>query len=165
MAAILAGCNGISEKQARRRVDWIIASGTDEQRNKLEKAMDALQRTVPAQYMKADPETQRRILRLMGKMLAKKHRKMGIRPPCDDPVGRSKMLLIAQFLYSPKKIDRVFVPLVGHYIEELEEARGQGLLRVALVKIEWWYHFGKACGFDKWLAILELAGKIVKLVL
>ena len=165
MAAILAGCNGISDKQARRRVYWIMASGTDEQRKSLEDAMDGIQRHAPPGYGRADPETQRRMLRMMGRLIAKRYRRRGKRPPCDDPIARSKMLRIARFFFSPQKVDREFVPFVGHYIEELDEARAAGPLKVFIVKLGWWCAFAQHCGFDKWLALLDLAGKIVKLVL
>lgn len=165
MAAILAGCNGISKKQARRRVDWMIASGTDEQRDCLQSAMDEMESKLPTIFHEADIAVKLRALELAGRMLAKKHRKLGKKPPCDDPIGRSKMLRIASVFYSKKKIDGTFVPLVSHYVTDLEEARGEGLVKVLLVKIEWWGHFAKACSFDRYLAAIELVFKIVKLVL
>jgi hypothetical protein len=161
MAAILGGCNGISTKHARRRVDWIMSSGTEEQRNALQEAMDEWDRRAPPSFGPADAETKIRVLRMVGHLMAKKHRQKGEKPPCDDPLARSKMLRIAGVIFSKKKVERVFVPLVADYITEMDEARAEGWLKIAVVKVVWWYRFAQACGLD---VLFLWAGKLTKLL-
>lgn len=164
MAAVLGGCNGVSDKHARRRIDWILSVGTEKQRKALETALQDIERKAPPGFEKEDAETKRRVLRMLGRLMALKFRRAGKKPPCDDPIARSKMLLIASVFFTKKKIERVFIPLVADYVTELEEAQAEGWLKVLCVKVVWWYRFCKACGLDVVIAGLALAGKIAKLL-
>jgi hypothetical protein len=157
MAALISGVTRTSQQEARRRLDWFRNSCSENQRVVLEKALSQLKKVVAAQK---NPEHRHAALHLVGRLLALKaaFRAWAMRLSIRPTTGKC-MLKIASLIFSKKKVERVFTPLVADYVSELEEVRDEGALKIIFVKLAWWYRFWKACGFDIWLA---LAGKIIK---
>lgn len=157
IAALLSGCTGTTQKEARRRLDWFVAAGSDDQRKQLAEALTALQKVMPKT---TDLYAQHIALRYVGRFLAFSRylRGRGRLLFARRAPGQC-MLRIASIFFSKKKVERVFMPLVADYLQELDEAQQESFLKVLLVKSAWWYRFAKACGLD---VVLDLAGRIVK---
>jgi hypothetical protein len=154
IAALLAAdLDGISAKEVRCRIEKVITGDIAKDRELVEKVVQDIEK------LTSDPEVRRLVLRWAGKWstLLRWLNRRG-RGLFKKPEPGQRMLAIASLLFSKKKVERVFAPLVADYLHELAEVRADGWLKVAGVKVAWWYRFGKACGLD---VVLALAGKII----
>jgi len=150
MTTIVMIAGGVSEQEARNRLETTLKEGSDAQRQELEHTLLQL-RTVLGRF----PNTRQK---RQAVVLAAKMATAGGRWFHRGAPG-SLMLGIARLLFSRRKVVRVFRPLVADYRLELALAWREGTLKAVCVKVQYWYAFSKACGLD---ATLDLLGKIMK---
>lgn len=150
IATIVMITGGMSEQEARNRLEMTLKEGSAAQRRELEHVLLEL-RSALGKF--PDTKQKRKAVVLAAKMATTGGRWFPHTAP------GSLMLGIAHLLFSRRKVARVFGPLVADYRLELSNACREGAFKVICVKLQYWYAFSKACGLD---VALDLLGKIMK---
>ena len=157
LTTIVSCVSDMSEANAKAFIQHRLDVGDAEEKAAIQEYLDDLKSSLPVRFLPASVKREafrRAILSIKNKQ-AQQAALQSVRgsPGC-------LMLGIASAVFSKKKVERVFTPLVADYRMELAEAIAEGRFEAIKVKIEYWIAFWKACGLDKFL---ELLHKIMKL--
>jgi hypothetical protein len=152
VASVLSVRFAVPERVARRYVDRVMSSGSEEKRRTMQGWLDKIRPGL------ADMEASKRrryIRRLAWRFIIRRCVRAALVAPFSALPGTA-MLTIAAFLYAHDRLEQTFKPLVADYQYELRLARREGRLKAFFVRIEYWWRFGQACG-----ALGRIVGKLV----